>query len=340
MANHQRIAVIALAMLAVIVNTAAAADVASSLKAKGFNSFAALLDVANMTKALNQPAAVYTVLAPSDAAIAAFLKTMGLTLDDLKARPLLAKKIVAQHLILKHNVREQELFDQGNSRVVDTLAGRPNELLFRKLAGGAVTVSDFQGNTANVQKGLIQIDNNKTAHPIDKVLFSDQYYPDFVTLCAQRKLTLSDFCKTVVYADVNGTINARDFANTVFVPNNVAFTKLNLGAGKIPTVAQVQDVVKFHVVPGVQALPGGFKNGQSVKTLQGDTLKVEYTKVTPAAGSSRKRPYANATVITAAGQRVPVIRSNIFVGKQSLGGAEALSVPGEYNMVEDGLNDW
>jgi hypothetical protein len=43
--------------------TAAAADVASSLKAKGFNSFAALLDVANMTKALNNPAAVYTVMA-------------------------------------------------------------------------------------------------------------------------------------------------------------------------------------------------------------------------------------------------------------------------------------
>jgi hypothetical protein len=28
----------------------------------------------------------------------------------------------------------------------------------------------------------------------------------------------------------------------------------------------------------LQALPKGFKNGESVKTLEGDTLKVEYTK--------------------------------------------------------------
>jgi hypothetical protein len=80
------------------------------------------------------------VCRPSDAAIAAFLKTMGLTLDDLKQRPLLAKKIVAQHTILKHNVREQELFAQGNTRIVDTMAGRPNELLFQKLPSGSVTV--------------------------------------------------------------------------------------------------------------------------------------------------------------------------------------------------------
>jgi hypothetical protein len=116
-------------------------------------------------------------------------------------------------------------------------------------------VTDFQGTTANVQKGLIQIDDNKSAHPIDKVLYSDQYYPDFVTLCSQRKLTLSDFCKAVVYADLSSTINAKDFANTVFVPNNKAFTKQELGAGKVPTVAQVQDVVKFHVVPGVKVRP-------------------------------------------------------------------------------------
>lgn len=65
---------------------------------------------------------------PNDAAVASFLSAMGLTLDDLKARPQLAKKIAAQHIILKSNVRAQEIFADGNVREVNTLAGRPSEV--------------------------------------------------------------------------------------------------------------------------------------------------------------------------------------------------------------------
>ncbi len=38
------------------------ADVKATLEAKGFKLAAALLDIANVTNALNQPAAVYTLL--------------------------------------------------------------------------------------------------------------------------------------------------------------------------------------------------------------------------------------------------------------------------------------
>jgi hypothetical protein len=44
---------------------------------------------------------------PSDAAVKAFLGEMGLTLAELKARPGLAKRIVASHLLLGSNVRAQ-----------------------------------------------------------------------------------------------------------------------------------------------------------------------------------------------------------------------------------------
>jgi hypothetical protein len=52
-----------------------------------------------------------------------FLKRMNLTVEGLKARPSLAKQLAAQHIILKHNVRAQELFENGPVRIVQTLAG-------------------------------------------------------------------------------------------------------------------------------------------------------------------------------------------------------------------------
>lgn len=111
---------------------------------------------------------MYAARRPTDAAVEAFLKQMGLTVEELMKRPLLAKQLAAQHLILKANVRPQELFANGPARIVATAAGGPNELLFTQ-AGTAVKVADVHGNTANVQK-LFIIDDNKTAHPIDNVL--------------------------------------------------------------------------------------------------------------------------------------------------------------------------
>lgn len=106
---------------------------------------------------------------PTDAAIAAFLKQIGLTVDDLKKRPLLAKQLAAQHIILKGNVGPKELFANGPIRVVATAAKNPNDVVFTKGAGGSVEVTDVQGNTAKVLS-TFPIDPKKTGHAIDKVL--------------------------------------------------------------------------------------------------------------------------------------------------------------------------
>jgi hypothetical protein len=46
--------------------------------------------------------------------------------------------------------------------------GPPNDLLFRKV-GDSIKVTDVQGFVANVNKH-VAIDDNKTFHPVDKVL--------------------------------------------------------------------------------------------------------------------------------------------------------------------------
>jgi hypothetical protein len=50
---------------------------------------------------------------PTEAAIAAFLKEMNLSADDLKKRPQLAKRLVAQHLILRSNGEGTRVVSRG-----------------------------------------------------------------------------------------------------------------------------------------------------------------------------------------------------------------------------------
>lgn len=50
---------------------------------------------------------------------------MRLTYDDLaKERPELAKQILAQHIIPRANLREQDIFANSSSRVIGTAAGK------------------------------------------------------------------------------------------------------------------------------------------------------------------------------------------------------------------------
>lgn len=82
----------------------------------------------------------------------------------------------------------------------------------------------------------------------------------------------------VHYAGLNEAIAGKDFKHTVFVPNNKAFVaRLQLTGGVVPSVARTAEVLKYHVVPGIHALPKGFKDGQSVETLlKGQNLTVTY----------------------------------------------------------------
>jgi len=60
---------------------------------------------------------------------------------------------------------------------------------------------------------------------------------------------------------------------TIFAPTNVAFDKALSTLSTLST-EKVTEALAFHVVKGV-ALSNGLKDGQELKTVQGDKLKVK-----------------------------------------------------------------
>jgi len=305
-------------------------DISSALSNNGHKLALAVLDVAGVTKHASDPKAKYTFLLPTDAAIESFLKDMGLTVDDLKKRPMLAKQLVAQHTLLNSNVRESEIFEKGETRKAATLASKTglglgnDDVEFKRSAAGKYTVTDPQGNVANIVGKPIHPDENKTILPIDKVLKGDQYYTSFADVCKHRKDRVSAFCDAVKTAGLGDALTPSKLDATVFVPNNAAFKKATEKGA--PSKEALATILKYHVVPGARELPKGWKNGASAKTLEGKDLKVDFVKKS-AAGTKAKFDWAEARVTPANGQAVPVLRSNVHVGKAVVHGIGAVLIP-------------
>lgn len=307
-------------------------DVAAALRSSGATGAAALLEAAELTGPLGASSSTkWTALVPTDAAVNAFLKNMSLTVDDLKARPGLAKKIAAQHLIVGHNVRDVELFEVGPARIVASAAGRGNELLFVKGKDGKVTVTASQGVVANVNPKYIKVDEEKTVHLIDAVLFSDQYYTSWASLCTQRP-TIQDFCKALTYAGLAGAVDAPGFSHTVFVPNDKAFTgAINLAApGKnIPSPSKVADVLKYHVLAGPAREVGrgfkGLKAGQPTLLGGGNNVQMKFVK----AEGKNKQAITKAYVVPSDGVWVPISTPNVYVGQSIAQGIQKVLLPGQ-----------
>jgi len=293
-------------------------DIVSAMKNNGHKLAAAVLDIAGVTKHASDPNARYTFLLPTDAAIEAFLKDMGLTVDDLKKRPTLAKALVGQHTLLKSNVREQEIFAKGETRKAATLASvsGKDDVEFKRSGPGKYTVTDPQGFTANVGKP-IHPDDNKTILPIDRVLMGDNYYTSFAAVCKHRKDRVSSFCDAVKTAGLSDALSPKGGLDaTVFVPNNAAFAKVT---GK-PSAEALANILKYHVVPGARELPKQWKNGASFPTLlKGKDLKLNYARIS-AKGTKAKYDWAEARVVPADGQEVPVLKANVHVGKSIANG--------------------
>merc|ERR1740130_358061 len=94
---------------------------------------------------------------------------------------------------------------------------------------------------------------------------------------AQATTDLSTLVTAVVAANLQGTLSSVG-PFTVFAPTNEAFADLPAGvlAGLLKDIPQLKKLLLYHVVSG-KVLASALKNGESVKTVEGENLKVTIT---------------------------------------------------------------
>jgi hypothetical protein len=82
-----------------ITSTSLQADLPSTIAKNDFSLFAKVVECAGMKGALARSDAAVTVLAPTDAAIKAFLSDIGVDGSTVLRRPALCRALVAYHVI-------------------------------------------------------------------------------------------------------------------------------------------------------------------------------------------------------------------------------------------------
>ncbi|KAF8071021.1 oma1 [Scenedesmus sp. PABB004] len=290
------------------------------------NSWRTVLEVAGVAQDMREPSARFAALVPTDAAVASFLAAMGLQGEGLagalRARPELAKQLAAMHLVLAVPPDAQRALAAGAFAVVHTEAGGTNELAVSRTAGG-VRITDPQGFPVNVLR-VVQLRPNQTAVVIDRVLFSGvraarwRYYTNYAALCNDRPGTVSDMCVGLLRSGLLVRLDAASARQptTLLVPGNRAWAAAGFDwaaiAAASPARAEalvsapaLSRTLRFHVLPGLHAIPDGFTSGKRVATLlERADLSVVYVD----------RQGADEAVVVAGTQRVPVVVLNIFVG--------------------------
>jgi uncharacterized surface protein with fasciclin (FAS1) repeats len=203
----------------------------------------------------------FTVFAPTDAAFAALPSG---TIETLLSDP---TGTLAQ-ILLYHVVGGQALStDLSNGQTIATLQGQTVEVTIN---ADGVFINDAQVIVADITA------TNGVVHVIDAVLLPP---------APQPTTTVVD---VIVNSDVHNTLETAVIAAglvetlsgtgpfTVFAPTDAAFAALPAGTVETlladPTGTLTQ-ILLYHVV-GAQALSTDLTNGQTVATLQGQTVTV------------------------------------------------------------------
>ncbi|KAF8060310.1 hypothetical protein HT031_004846 [Scenedesmus sp. PABB004] len=275
--------------------------------------FKQLAEMAGADKALAANDAVVTVLAPTNAALESFLTEMGITIEDLKANEALCDAILGYHLIVGEALTKEALFAKSKRVIVKT-AVAPWDLIMSEGPDGMVTVEDFQKNTATVIKANLAKVGSHNVHVIDRVLMSGAYWASFKTMAKILPGYFSTALKATEKAGMAGTITAEGFSDTVFLPTNAAFKESGISLD-VPA-ADIEAVLKYHVVHGARIIPGGVTSGEKLKTLQGQDITIELST----SGEKNARSGMTvgvATVVDANGNKATIVQPNVFVSKST-----------------------
>lgn len=262
----------------------------NTLKDAKAELFGKIIVAAGADDELANAKARVTVLAPTDEAVKAFLKDMGLTADDVLKNPNLARDLVGYHTILGVAAGPKELFAKGNEVEVAT-ADPASKVVFIK-KGDSVMVKDVQGNQAKVSKASLG-KGAHTVHLIDRVLYSGNYFRDLASVIKTYPKTFSTIAAAAEKAGLADRLTKQDFSDTVFLPTNAAFEKAKIKVADTPK-ATLEQVLTYHVVPQARRIPDGFEAGKKVPTLlKGQDLTVTFKDEGTKFGLPLKRAFVN-----------------------------------------------
>jgi len=235
-------------MLGTIVDVAAAND--------DFSSLVAAVTKAELVDALSAPGPL-TVFAPTNAAFAAALDSLNVTLDDLSKEQL--TEILTYHVV----AGKLEAADVVKETYATTLFGADVRI---KVDGANV----FLNLTTKVTATDIQASNG-VIHVLDGVLLP----PGDIPTVATGNPEFSSLVAALAKAELVDALKA-DGPFTVFAPTNAAFDAFLASQGVTLaqlTKEQLTPILTYHVVSG-KLYSEDVVKATKAKTLQGDDVTI------------------------------------------------------------------
>jgi transforming growth factor-beta-induced protein len=231
----------------------------------------------------------FTVFAPSNDAFISLLEMLGddyNSLDDFDTEEEIA---LLKDILLFHVITSEVMSNDLSAGEVPTaLEDNSIEII---TSGDTFVIGDSSDTNANIT-GVDIMASNGIAHTIDKVLLP-QVAIDFVASLQLKTIVdtavatndLSILVEALIQADA-GLVEALngDGPFTVFAPTNTAFIALLDMLGEDYTSvsdfdsdeekALLTKILTYHVVNGTAALSTDLSDGQTIETLQGESINV------------------------------------------------------------------
>ncbi|KAF6254009.1 hypothetical protein COO60DRAFT_360168 [Scenedesmus sp. NREL 46B-D3] len=211
-----------------------------------------------------------TLLVPSDKAINAFVKQMGLSGKEFMSRKQLVDIMVSYHFIPGYQAKAIE--DVPGNPTLAVTADFNYVLRFYK-GNGRVWVKDVQGNDVTIKRQPIQF-GQLSVVPIDRVLMSGGYFFNGLDALKQYPQWSEAF---KLAQQAGWPVSGAEADITMFVPSNGDITAGARRAWAGLSKADQQKQLLYHFVRPAMSIPQQLQSGRLPTLLKGHDLKVDVT---------------------------------------------------------------
>jgi transforming growth factor-beta-induced protein len=318
---------------------ALSASVMDVLKAEGLTSFAKALEALKVDDEFSNPNFNGAVLAPTNAAIAAFAKSHGIAEGEFAQRPGLMRELVGFHILPDLSAQTSKIAEAG-SLVIPSVAG--DNVTFTTARGAkGLQVKGYHGATANLLDEYTA--GRGKVYKVDSVLLPADVWPtcyDALKHFADAKKSTGKLSalKNAVDAtpSVKKALSDPAFKGTVLAPGNEAFAALPDAAKKALAAPDgkktLESVLLYHVLAEPMALPYKWPSNatESATLLKGRNLTLSRTKGPEAAtslGGETKLQIVAAPEKGSAGKPALGLEYNLFCSNAVLHAIDTVLLP-------------